>query len=109
MARMGAKDWFICYADGDVPSVLGEPLAFEEPFWAGDFPAIEDDDEEEEEEYPFPFHPLELSEAALHRLFGFVIEGYAGMSYDDAVDPFDVTLAGFRLSSPRKRGLFRRR
>ena len=84
---------------------IGEHLAFEEPFWAGEFPATEDD-----EEYPFPFHPLELSEAALDSLFGFVFEGYTGRLAGDFVDPFEVTLAGFRLTeSTGKRRLFGRR
>lgn len=73
---------------------VGDRLAFEEPFWEGRFPAVDDG-----EDYPFPFHPLELSEAALDRLFGFVFEGYTGMPGTESVDPFEVTLAGFRLSS----------
>lgn len=79
-------------ADDEVIEDVGDRLPFEEPFWAGDFPATDDDD------YPLPFHPLELSEAALDNLFGFVFEGYTGMSGGDSVDPFDVPLAGFRLS-----------
>lgn len=85
---------------------MGDRLAFEEPFWAGEFPATDDD----EDDYPFPFHPLELSEAALDNLFGFVFEGYTGMTGGSSVDPFDVTLAGFRVTAPEgKRRLFRRR
>lgn len=84
----------------------GEYLPFEEPFWAGEFPATDD----EEEDYPFPFHPLELGEAALDNLFGFVFEGYTGMSYGDTVDPLEVTLAGFRLTpNARRRRFFGRR
>lgn len=91
--------------EGQVIENMGDRLAFEEPFWAGDFPATDDDDE-----YPFPFHPLELSEAALDNLFGFVFEGYTGMKGGDSVDPFDVTLAGFRITAPgQKRRLFGRR
>ncbi|NYJ01911.1 hypothetical protein HNR19_002609 [Nocardioides thalensis] len=85
---------------------VGEHLSFEQPFWAGEYPAIED---EEDEEYPFPFHPLELAEAALDNLFGFVFEGYEDMPDDDSADPFDITLAGFRLTAEaRKRRLFGR-
>src|SRR5215469_4145357 len=84
---------------------IGEHLAFEGPFWAGEFPATED-----EEEYPFPFHPLELSEAALDNLFGFVFEGYTAMFGGDSVDPFEVTLAAFRLTERTgRRRLFGRR
>lgn len=154
---MGAKDWFVCYADPgtDVRAVLaarppldrpatddlvrrlfpgrtveplddavlgevanpaddevhvaediGDRLPFEEPFWAAAHPATEDDD------HPLPFHPLELGEAALHHLFGFVLEGYSGMDGEGLVDPFDVPLAGYRLGElprERRRGWFRRR
>lgn len=82
---------------------IGGGLAFEEPFWAGDFPATDDDD------YMFPFHPLELGEAALDNLFGFVFEGYTDMPGDNGVDPFEVILVGFRVTAPkRKRRFFRR-
>jgi hypothetical protein len=83
--------------DEEVIEDVGDRLAFEEPFWAGEFPAIDGDDDDDG--YPFPFHPLELSEAALDHLFGFVFEGYTGMAADTAVDPFDVPLAGFRLTA----------
>lgn len=90
---------------GEVVENIGAPLDFEAPFWAGDFPAADDD-----EEYPFPFHPLELGEAALGNLFGFVFEGYAGMSGSESVDPFDVTLAGFRVvKQTGRRKFFSRR
>lgn len=92
-------------ADGDILEDLGERLSFEEPFWAGAFPASDDDDDD----YPFPFHPLELGETALHHLFGFVFEGFSPMTAGASVDPFDVTLAGFRVTPGRRRGLFRRR
>ncbi|HWU21153.1 MAG TPA: hypothetical protein VN088_06495 [Nocardioides sp.] len=91
--------------DGEVLEDLGEPLPFEEPFWAGGYPATEDEDDD----YPFPFHPLELAEAALDQLFGFVFEGYSGMG-PETVDPLDLTLAGFGLAaSPERRRLFGRR
>jgi hypothetical protein len=86
-------------SDEEIMEDVGEQLPFEQPFWAGDFPATEDDDDD----YPLPFHPLELSEAALHNLFGFVFEGYDGMSGSGSVDPFEVTLAGFRLSGAAAR------
>lgn len=92
-------------ADEEIIEDTGGRLAFEGPFWAGDFPATDDGDD-----YPFPFHPLELGEAALDNLFGFVFEGYTGMSRSESVDPFDLTLAGFRLSAPAsKRRFFSRR
>ncbi len=90
-------------ADDEVIEDLGTRLTVEAPFWAGDHPATDDGD------YPLPFHPLELSEAVLDHLFGFVLEGYSGMTNGSRVDPFEVTLAGFRLSAKRRRrGLFRR-
>ncbi|TQM64924.1 DUF6928 family protein [Humibacillus xanthopallidus] len=92
-------------ADGEILEDLGDRLPFEEPFWAGAFPAVEDEDDD----YPFPFHPLELGEAALHHLFGFVLEGFSPMTAGESVDPFDVTLAGFRVTPGRRRRLFRRR
>lgn len=91
-------------ADEEVIEDVGGRLPFEAPFWAGDFPATDDGD------YPLPFHPLELSEAALDHLFGFVFEGYTGMGDGSSVDPYAVTLAGFQLSgSGPRRGLLRRR
>ena len=95
-------------ADDQVIEDVGPRLPHEEPFWRGDFPATEDD-----EEYPLPFHPLELSEATLEAVFGFVFEGHSGMQ-DDAglVDPFDVALASYRVvarEQSRRRRLFGRR
>ncbi|HWJ81012.1 MAG TPA: hypothetical protein VNS55_02145 [Nocardioides sp.] len=84
-------------ADDLVIEDVGEHLPFEEPFWQGRYPATDDGD------YPLPFHPLELSEAVLHHVFGFVLEGYPGMSDASPVDPFDVTLAGFRLGAAKRR------
>jgi hypothetical protein len=93
-------------ADEEIVEDVGGHLDFEEPFWSGEFPATDDD----EDDYPFPFHPLELGEAALHHLFGFVFEGYTGMSGPALLDPFDIALAGFRVTEPSaRRGLFRRR
>lgn len=80
--------------EGEILEDVGDRLAFELPFWAGELPATDDD----EDEYPFAFHPLELGEAALDHLFGFVMEGYTGMTAG-SVDPFEITLAGFRLSA----------
>jgi hypothetical protein len=89
-------------SNDEVIEDIGARLSFEERFWAGDFPATDDGD------YPLPFHPLELSEAALEHLFGFVFEGHSGMRDSNLVDPFDVTLAGFRLNGRHRRGFFRR-
>jgi hypothetical protein len=51
---------------------IGKRLAFEQPFWSGERPAVDEYEEEEDGAYPFPFHPLELGEAALEELFGYL-------------------------------------
>jgi uncharacterized protein DUF6928 len=53
---------------------IGQKLPFEEPYWSGEHPAI--DPEEDDSGYPFPFHPLELGEAALAEFFGYHLEGF---------------------------------
>ncbi|GAA4091729.1 DUF6928 family protein [Nocardioides kongjuensis] len=83
-------------ANEEVLEDVGDHLAFEEPYWAGELPATED---EEDEEYSFPFHPLELGEAALDHLFGFVLEGHGGPPGDTSVDPFEIPLAAYRLTA----------
>lgn len=60
--------------DGGILEDIGQRLPFEEPYWSGEHPAI--DDEEENDAYRFPFHPLELGEAALRELFGYQLEGF---------------------------------
>jgi hypothetical protein len=81
---------------------IGEPLAFEQPYWNGQHPAV-DAEEEDEDGYPFAFHPLELAEEALSSLFGFVYEGVPSPSH---VEPWNIPLASYRLS-PRKRRALR--
>lgn len=71
----------------------GEPLPFEQPFWAGKHPAV--DPEEEPEGYPLRFHPLEFGEAALMAWLGFVIEGYPEAPAA-VVDLEEVPLLSFR-------------
>jgi hypothetical protein len=91
--------------DSGIVENIGDPLPFEEPFWAGDRPAVDAEDDDDEEPYAFAFHPLELGEEALGTLFGFVYEGPASV---ETIDPDDIALAAFALK-PRKRGLFGRR
>jgi hypothetical protein len=67
--------------DSGILEDLGPRLPFEEPFWAGAFPAGEPG---EDPDAPFPFHPLDLGEAALRHFAGFQIEG--------VVDPSDLEL-----------------
>jgi hypothetical protein len=77
--------------DGIIENV-GPPLPFERPYWAGEFPVEVD---EGEKPYPFPFHPLDLGEAALRELLGFTFEGPVR---DDDPDPWDIPMAGFRIA-----------
>jgi len=58
--------------DSGILEDLGQRFAFEEPYWSGQHPAVDDEDADA---YPFPFHPLELGEAALAALFGYQLEG----------------------------------
>jgi hypothetical protein len=57
--------------DSGILEDIGQRLPFEEPYWTGKHPAVDDD----EDSYPFAFHPLELGEAALNEFFGYVLEG----------------------------------
>lgn len=59
--------------DNGIIEDVGSREPFEEPFWAGQHPAIDPDDDPDD--YPLKFHPLELGEAALLALFGYQIEG----------------------------------
>ena len=80
--------------DSGILEDIGERMPFEEPYWSGDHPA-DDEEEAEETPYPFPFHPLELGEAALRELFGYQLEGYIDNSL---LDPFSVPLVRYKLS-----------
>ena len=53
--------------DTGVVEDIGAPMAFEEPYWAGEHPVGDG--------YPLAFHPLDLAEAAMGALFGFHLEG----------------------------------
>ena len=77
--------------DSGVLEDIGPRLPFEEPYWAGDHPAL--DPEEEESAYPFAFHPLELGEAALLELVGYQLEGV-----DGRVEPEEIPLMRFKRS-----------
>ena len=77
--------------DGGIVEDIGQKLPFEEPHWAGEHPAV--DPEEEEGGYPFPFHPLELGEAALAEFFGYQLEGFVDPSL---LEPEKVPLMRFK-------------
>jgi hypothetical protein len=72
--------------DDGIAEHIGDRLPFEEPYWAGGHPAGDG--------YPLPFHPLDLGEAALRALFGFIIEGRRQPA---DIDPESVSLAGFEV------------
>jgi hypothetical protein len=90
--------------DSGVIEDLGEPMPFEQPFWAGKHPAVEPGEDDPENPYPIPFHPLELAEEALAAMFGFVYEGPIDRG---PVDPETIPLAAFSIAE-RKRRLFGR-
>ena len=93
--------------DDGILENIGEPLPFEQPYWAGERAEQDDADWAEFTKFvvverpvvvkkqPFDFNPLELGEDALSALFGFV---YEGTPPDDAPDLERITLAGYRLS-----------
>jgi hypothetical protein len=78
--------------DNGIIEDIGEKLAFELPYWKGEYPAVDP-----KEEYPFKFHPLDLGEAALSEFFGYVLEG----AYESSLfEPEDVPLLGFKRVKP---------
>jgi len=79
--------------DDGVLEDIGRRLPFEEPYWSGEHPAVDPD--EEPDAYPFPFHPLELGEAALRAPFGYQLEGYVDQSL---LEPESVKLLRFKRS-----------
>lgn len=77
--------------DDGVIEDIGERRAFEEPFWAGERPAVDPD--EGPDAYPLPFHPLDLGEAALEELFGYQLEGD---NAEALLDPGMIPLMTFK-------------
>lgn len=78
--------------DSGIMEDIGEKLPFELPYWDGSFSL--EDEFEEDEPYPLPFHPLELSEAALLATLGFQFEGHP----DDWVcDPREIPIMNFQI------------
>ncbi len=81
--------------DSGILENIGQRLPFEEPYWSGEHPAV--DTEEEKDAYLFPFHPLELGEAALLELFGYQLEGYSGTWL---LEPEMIPLVRYKRSRP---------
>jgi hypothetical protein len=82
---------------GGVGEDVGERFPFEAPFWAGEHPVHRTPGWPNQEPYPLPFHPLDLGEAALRELCGFVLEGSPN---PNDIDADAVGLYGFRLQDP---------
>jgi len=82
--------------DDGILEDIGERLSFEVPYWAGQHPAV--DSEDEDDSYPFPFHPLELGEAALQEFFGYQLEGFIDPTL---LDPETVPLVRYRRAGSR--------
>jgi hypothetical protein len=59
--------------DSGIMEDIGDRLPFEQAYWTGGHPAV--DPGEDPANYPFPFHPLDLAEAALLAFFGYQLEG----------------------------------
>lgn len=81
--------------DSGVLEDLGERQSFEEPYWSGQHPSVDPDEDEGEDAYPFPFHPLDLGEAALGALFGYQLEGPID---DTLLEPQAIPLLRFKRS-----------
>ncbi|MCX5526525.1 hypothetical protein AB0L47_14115 [Streptomyces bobili] len=84
--------------DDGIMENIGEPLPFEQSYWAGEHPAdVIPWPDEDEEPYPLPFHPLEMGEDALRTLCGFIQEG---RSEANDVHANHIRLHGFRVRDP---------
>lgn len=79
--------------DSGIMEDVGQHLPFEEPYWSGEYPAV--DSEEEQDAYPFPFHPLDLGEAALKDRFGYQLEGFIDPSL---LEPESIPLVRYKRS-----------
>ena len=82
--------------DSGILEDTGARLAFEEPYWNGLHPAVEEG--EDPAAYPFPFHPLDLGEAALGALFGYHLEGPVDPSL---IEPETIPLARYKRARSR--------
>ncbi len=82
--------------DSGIMEDIGKRLPFEEPYWSGEHQDVDGD--EIEDAYPWPFHPLDLGEAALKDRFGYQLEGYIDSSM---LDPGAIPLVRYkRIRSP---------
>jgi hypothetical protein len=74
--------------DDGIVENIGEPLPFEAPYLEGEHPAGD--------HYSLAFHPLDLGNAALRALFGFILEG---RWQPTDIDAASIKLAGFQVPS----------
>lgn len=81
--------------DSGIMEDIGQRLPFEEPYWSGAHPSGGSD--EDKDTYPYPFHPLDIGEAALRDLFGYQLEGYVDASL---LEPESIPLARYKRSRP---------
>jgi hypothetical protein len=82
--------------DSGVLEDIGAKMSFEQPYWAGEHPAINPDDEGDG--YPLPFHPLDLGEAALCEFFGYQLEGFID---EEMFEPDQIPLMRYKRSRSR--------
>lgn len=68
--------------------ITGTPLPFEEPYTSGQHSTS--DDPEEQADYPYPFHPLDLGNAAALWMFGVEAETPPSDAIVDALLPHKV-------------------
>lgn len=81
--------------DSGVLEDIGAKLPFELPYWDGQHPTFDAD--AEDDGYPFPFHPLEMGEAALQALFGYQLEA---CSDAEQLPLDDIKLMRFKRKAP---------
>ncbi len=81
--------------DSGIIEDVGDRLPFEHPFWDGKQPAVAS--EEDPSACPFPFHPLELGEAALKEFFGYQLEGFID---PELLEPESIPLLHFTQAKP---------
>lgn len=79
--------------DGGILEDIGRRQPFELPFWNGQHSTGDD-----HSDYPFPFHPLELGEAALGELFGYQLEGTPNT---ELLEPESIPLLKYKRSRSR--------
>jgi hypothetical protein len=104
-AMHSVSDWFAyaVWANGELVRSLslslphrivediGEPLEFEQPFWARRQAATD------RSRGALGFHPLDLGQQAMRFLFGFALEG---RPEPDDVDAAQITMLGYRVTDP---------